>query len=106
MIYLYLLFQSLIRGIQPLIVPICFIVAWGFIFLGIWSLISAMRRGFATAKRMHEIPCANCQFFTENYLLKCPVHPSTALSEDAVNCPDYEPKTAVDLYKSEVRSLR
>jgi hypothetical protein len=38
---------------------------------------------------MHQIPCANCQFFTGDYHLKCPIHPAIALSEAAIGCPDY-----------------
>lgn len=45
--------------------------------------------GFGKAREMHRIPCADCQYFTGDYTLKCTVHPSTALSEDAINCPDY-----------------
>ncbi|HEY9644668.1 MAG TPA: hypothetical protein V6C57_29500 [Coleofasciculaceae cyanobacterium] len=98
--------QGLIRGIQPLIVPLCFVTAWGLVLLGIWSVTHALRQGIANARQMHKIPCANCQFFTQNYLLKCPVHPSTALSEAAVNCSDYEPKNHADLYSSNsTRSL-
>lgn len=44
------------------------------------------------ASRMHKIPCANCKFFTSNYSLKCTVHPAIALSESAINCPDYQAK--------------
>ncbi|HEY9823404.1 MAG TPA: hypothetical protein V6D35_21935 [Candidatus Sericytochromatia bacterium] len=43
----------------------------------------------ATAKRMHQIPCTGCQFFTNDYHLKCTVRPSIANSEEAINCSDY-----------------
>ncbi|NJR57289.1 MAG: hypothetical protein HC768_23905 [Acaryochloris sp. CRU_2_0] len=89
---LYWFVQGSIQILQPLIVPICCVVAWGLVLLGIWSIVSAMREGITNAKQMHKIPCANCQFFTKNYLLKCPIHPLEALSEAAVNCLDYEPE--------------
>jgi RNA polymerase subunit RPABC4/transcription elongation factor Spt4 len=38
---------------------------------------------------MHQIPCADCQFFTHNMRLKCPVHPTEALSEQAIGCTDF-----------------
>ena len=44
-----------------------------------------------TARQMHQIPCANCQYFTGDYGLKCTVHPSIALSKEAIHCPDYDP---------------
>lgn len=88
----------LIHGIQPLLVPICFVAAWSVLILFAWSLWSAARDGITTAKQMHQIPCANCQFFTDNYRLKCTVHPSAANTEEAINCLDYQPKTNPMLY--------
>lgn len=38
---------------------------------------------------MHQIPCSNCQFFTNDYRLKCTVNPSVANTERAINCCDY-----------------
>ncbi|TVP61792.1 MAG: hypothetical protein EA343_12885 [Nodularia sp. (in: Bacteria)] len=88
----------LIRGIQPLLVPICFVAAWTVIILFASSLWVAARNSVITAKQMHQIPCANCQFFTDNYRLKCTVHPSTASTEEAINCCDYQPKTNSMIY--------
>jgi hypothetical protein len=92
------LINFLIRGIQPLLVPICFVAAWTVIILFAYSLWAAARDGVSTAKQMHQIPCANCQFFTNNYRLKCTVHPSIASTEEAINCCDYQPKTNPMLY--------
>jgi hypothetical protein len=86
---IFLLIHKLIQAIQPLIVPICFVFAWLLMFLIGWSLWSAFRDGVKNARQMHQIPCSSCQFFTQNYQLKCPVHPTKALSIDAINCPDY-----------------
>ncbi|MBD3883121.1 hypothetical protein IFO70_15255 [Phormidium tenue FACHB-886] len=90
-------FYSSVRGLihlmQPLLVPLCFTVAWLTVILLIHSLWSALRDSVHQAKEMHRIPCANCQFFTNNHRLKCPVHPIEALSDEAINCPDYEPYT-------------
>lgn len=35
------------------------------------------------------VPCRNCQFFANNKYLKCAVHPSAVLTEQATNCSDY-----------------
>ena len=43
-----------------------------------------------TLSKLHQIPCARCAFFTRDYRLKCTVHPSKALTEEAINCLDYE----------------
>ncbi len=80
----------LIQQIQPLVVPVCFVVAWLLLLLVAWSVVSFLRDGLSRARTMHEIPCSRCQYFTENYYLKCPVRPGIALSEAAINCTDYK----------------
>jgi hypothetical protein len=84
------LLAMLIHAIQPFLTAICFVVAWSIVLLVIWSLFSATRDGVKQVKHLHRIPCANCQFFTNSAYLKCPVHPSTALSEEAIGCRDFE----------------
>lgn len=82
--------RFILTGLHPLLVPICLVLAWVVVLTAAWSVWSAVRDGVKSARRMHEIPCASCRFFTGNYTLKCPVHPTLALSEDAINCPDYD----------------
>lgn len=36
-----------------------------------------------------KIPCQNCYFFTRNSLLKCAVHPTIAMTSQAINCSDF-----------------
>jgi hypothetical protein len=81
----------LIHVIQPFMVPICLVVAWGSVLLTVWQIYATARDGVKRAKQMHQIPCPNCQFFTGDYNLKCTVHPMSALSEDAIDCVDYFP---------------
>jgi hypothetical protein len=72
-----------------LLVPICFISAWAFIFLLVrqfWVLFQDTARYSA---RLHQIPCSHCQFFTDNHQLKCTVHPAIAMTEAAIDCQDY-----------------
>jgi hypothetical protein len=92
------LISFLIHGIQPLLVPICFVVAWTVVILVVLSLWEAARDSMTTAKQMHQIPCTGCQYFTDNYRLKCTVRPSIANTEEAINCSDYQPKTNPYLY--------
>lgn len=92
------LISLLLQGFQPLIIPICFVAAWTVIILVVLSLWTAARDSVTTAKQMHQIPCANCQFFTDNYRLKCTVHPSIANTEAAIDCSDYQAKTNPYLY--------
>jgi hypothetical protein len=79
--------------IDQLLVPICFVCAWSLIILVVWSLWNTARDTVNTAKQMHQIPCANCQYFTDNHRLKCTVNPSLANTEEAIYCLDYQGKT-------------
>ncbi|NET38874.1 MAG: hypothetical protein F6K19_43980 [Cyanothece sp. SIO1E1] len=88
---LYLLAHTLIQVLRPILGPLCLICTWTFLVIGIWNILATVRASLVNAKRMHQIPCSNCQFFTGDYHLKCAVHPSKALSEAAINCPDYQP---------------
>jgi hypothetical protein len=87
---LYLVAHRLTEWLQPILVPLCFVVAWTTIGFVVWSLWAAMRDSLRRAKRMHQIPCSECQYFSGNYLLKCPLHPKEALSEAAIGCRDFE----------------
>ena len=82
--------QQLIRLIQPVIVPICFVLAWAMVGVSLWSLWAVIRDSVQRARRMHQIPCSQCRYFSGDYFLKCPVHPHEALSEAAIGCLDFE----------------
>ena len=88
----------IIQALQPIIVPLCFFFAWFLIILVGLSIFTAFRDSVATVQKMHRIPCADCQYFTGDYRLKCTVRPSTASTEAAINCSDYQPKTNPMLY--------
>jgi hypothetical protein len=62
--------------------------------LFIWSFWKVIKAGFFQLRRLHQVPCSKCVFFTGDYRLKCTVHPSKALSEEALNCLDFEPMTS------------
>jgi hypothetical protein len=75
---------------QSLVVTFCFFFAWVLILLIFWSTWTVIKDTVDQAAQLHQIPCAKCQFFTRNYSLKCTVHPSKAMSEAAIGCPDFE----------------
>lgn len=87
---IFVLAHYLLQLLQPLLVPICFVVAWATILFAASSVWSAMRDSVQRARQMHQIPCSECQYFSGNYLLKCPLHPKEALSEAAIGCRDFE----------------
>jgi hypothetical protein len=41
-------------------------------------------------KRLHQIPCDRCAFYTGEHNLKCTVHPYKAFREEAIECVDYK----------------
>jgi hypothetical protein len=88
---MFQLLYFLIQALQPVLLPLCFATAWSLVVLLLWNIYAATRNGIATVKRLHQIPCANCQYFTDDYHLKCTVRPTIALTEEAINCFDYCP---------------
>ncbi|MEL6229539.1 MAG: hypothetical protein AAFX51_07630 [Cyanobacteria bacterium J06636_28] len=86
----HVLLLYLMNWLQPYLGPICLVVAWSMVILGLWQVIAATRDGVQRAQTMHRIPCSNCSFFTNQAVLKCPLHPAQALSEEAIGCMDFE----------------
>ncbi|MDB9313979.1 hypothetical protein PN462_12775 [Spirulina sp. CS-785/01] len=74
--------------------PFLSLVVWLSLPLLFWNLGQMLQNGLAYFKRLHQIPCNNCTFFTGDYYLKCTIHPYTACSEQAINCRDFEPNCA------------
>ena len=77
---------------------------WMFVlYAGSWTLLQVFHWSIATlmTKKTRSLfvfsffqsPCRKCQFFDENNYLNCAVHPSVVLTNQAVNCPDYDDKT-------------
>lgn len=71
---------------------ICFIIAWGISLSSCWTIYQNGRAGFMHIKRLHQIRCYNCKYFTDSCYLKCTVNPQIAGSEDAIDCRDYQPQ--------------
>ncbi len=47
------------------------------------------RRSIQNIQRHHAIPCTRCRYFTGEMVLKCPVNPKAALTDQAVDCLDF-----------------
>ena len=71
-----------------------FFISFWFILMIIFSfsVISAFQQGSEKLKKLHQIPCYKCDFFTNDFRLKCTVNPIKACSEEALGCLDFEPK--------------
>ncbi|MBE9031887.1 hypothetical protein IQ266_19310 [filamentous cyanobacterium LEGE 11480] len=69
------------------------LTAWSLVILGgvqVWRMFT---EGTAHARRLHQIPCPGCQYFSGDYTLKCALHPSQAGTEDAIDCMDFWGRT-------------
>jgi hypothetical protein len=74
-----------------LLFRVIFTVCMGLAIVGlVGSLWKTSKKGWMYTSRLHKIPCSRCSFFTGDYNLKCTLHPYKALSEDAIDCLDYE----------------
>lgn len=74
---------------------LCFICFWIFMTMAlIYSVIAAFKEAISHLKKLHQIPCHKCDYFTNDYRLKCPVNPTVACTEEAISCRDFEVQTA------------
>ncbi|MCY7337131.1 MAG: hypothetical protein LH613_13120 [Chamaesiphon sp.] len=82
---------QVISELIPAIFRLVFIVA---IALGSFNYLrsawKSVKKDWQHLRRLHQIPCDRCVFFTGEYNLKCTVHPSKALKEEAIDCMDYQ----------------
>jgi hypothetical protein len=86
------MFHLLITDVsQPVPAPVLGICVWSSLTVFLWSIWLAFRDGIVHLKRLHQIPCPNCLYFTGDYRLKCTVNPCSALTEEAIGCRDFAP---------------
>jgi hypothetical protein len=76
--------------VKPLLLQLRVVGAFSILGLCTWSLISCILDAIAQAKKMHQIPCTKCRFFTGDYRLKCTVNPMIANTEQAIGCGEYQ----------------
>lgn len=62
----------------------------GFIGCFVWSIFKATAVAIVQLRRMHQVPCDRCVYFANSSYLKCTVHPCRALTEEAIDCRDFE----------------
>ncbi|NMG22424.1 hypothetical protein DP116_24435 [Brasilonema bromeliae SPC951] len=71
----------------------CAVSGWAILMFLIWNVWITLKTGASHLKTLHQIPCSGCEYFTNDYRLKCTVHPVKACSPEALGCLDFEPKT-------------
>ncbi len=65
-------------------------VCWTAIFFMLSKRVRVTRKEAAVnIKASHQIPCKNCEFYSNDPHLKCAVNPSVVLKEQAIDCSDY-----------------
>jgi hypothetical protein len=74
---------------------ICCFSAWLLVLSAIWKIWNTTKTGCLYLKKIHNIPCSRCQYFTGDYRLKCTVNPIDALTEDAIRCRDFQSNLSV-----------
>ncbi len=68
---------------------LCFSV-WTLVFTYLfWRFMAIAKQAIGHLKRLHQIPCNKCAYFTGDYRLKCTVNPIDATSENAIGCRDF-----------------
>lgn len=72
--------------------PLYFLGAWLLLFLLVGGFFRGVKDTVSRGRKMHEIPCTHCQYFTNDYRLKCTIQPNIANTELARDCPDFIPK--------------
>jgi hypothetical protein len=67
-----------------------FVICWAAIFLMLSKRVRLARKEIAiNIKTLEQIPCKNCNFYSNDPHLKCAVNPSAVMTEKAVDCTDY-----------------
>ncbi len=74
---------------------VCLLIAWGLSIGTFVTILVSCTQGFRYVGKLHSVPCSKCQYFTDSQYLKCTVHPNLACSEEAINCRDFSPQSAV-----------
>lgn len=71
---------------------LCCILAWGMAIGFCLTIYQNCKAGLFHVKRLHQVPCHKCKYFTNSCYLKCTINPQFACSEDAIDCRDYQPQ--------------
>ena len=69
----------------------------------LWKLSQGMDQGIHYVKKIHQIPCANCIYFTGDPRLKCTVDPIKALTENAIACGDFASRSYAEKNNQVIR---
>lgn len=70
--------------------PLSFVFIWAIFLFILHKIRSHADNKIAFSMNgLHQVPCKNCKFFSNNHYLKCAVNPDIVLTEEAINCSEY-----------------
>ncbi|BAY17325.1 hypothetical protein NIES2109_13460 [Nostoc sp. HK-01] len=73
--------------------PIGLLFSWIIFFLVLRKIQRFLDNKMVfSVKRLHQVPCKNCRFYSNNHYLKCAVQPSIVLTDEAKNCSEFSAK--------------
>lgn len=88
------------------------IIAFIFFSTGLLLMVSKRNKipqedsiTFSTTSHQN-LPCSNCQYFSNNHYLKCAIQPSLVMTTEATNCSDYCPKSPKFMPKNKFKLWR
>jgi hypothetical protein len=55
----------------------------------IYAYLPKNRKYSSNFNPFNSVPCRRCQYFSNNAHLKCTIHPTTAMTKEAISCRDY-----------------
>lgn len=65
----------------------------------IYACIPKRRQHSFGFKPYHKFLCHRCRYFSDNAYLKCALHPVAVLTEQAIDCADYDPYSEAERAK-------
>jgi hypothetical protein len=77
-----------------LLIYVGFLVGWAIAVLTYFSSLKLTQETVRNPEfnpfHVDKIPCKHCKFYSRSPYLKCAVHPTTALTKQAIDCSDYQ----------------
>ncbi|OCQ94437.1 hypothetical protein BCD64_07055 [Nostoc sp. MBR 210] len=73
--------------------PIGLLFSWVIFFLILRKIKRFLDNKMVfSVNNLHQVPCKNCRFYSNNHYLKCAVQPSIVLTDEAKNCTEFSDK--------------
>ncbi len=81
------------KPLSPEVLILCVFGTCLLLWVVLYKRMGARKSIPPTFEADRKIQCQHCQFYSPNFYLHCAVHPSRVLKLEAMECPDYHPKS-------------